>query len=49
MKSLTEELHEEQQRLLLRFNAPVPGRVYTMVEAQKICEQAAEILKKRRD
>jgi hypothetical protein len=49
MKTFTEELHDEETRSLLRWNAPVPGRVYTAEEAHKICEQAEEILKRKRD
>ena len=45
--SFAEEQHEEQKRMNLRLNAPVPGRVYTMKEAQEICERADQILKSK--
>jgi len=46
--SLADDLFEEQRRMNMRLNAPVPGRMYTMKEAQEICERADQILKSKR-
>jgi len=43
-RTLADDLQDESKRLSLRAIEPKQGHVYSMEEAQKICEQAEKIL-----